>query len=101
MTLDSPAEAENSQLLQTGVAVEKLTHQKMAKKNFALGSPTNDFLDFPRHFLPPNFGCFGENGVFQQPQAITLKCPAQGHDECNGDVSTVIDSDAVHLQLKR
>jgi hypothetical protein len=22
-------------------------------------------------------------------QAITLKCPAQGHDECNGDVSTV------------
>jgi hypothetical protein len=27
------------------------------------------FLDI---FYPPNFGCFDENGVFQQPQAITL-----------------------------
>jgi hypothetical protein len=34
------------------------------------------------YFTHPDFCDFEENGVFQQPQAITLKCPAQGHDEC-------------------
>jgi hypothetical protein len=46
----------------------------MLEKTFALGSPTNDFLGFPGHFLPPNFACYGENGVFQQPQAIAQAC---------------------------
>jgi hypothetical protein len=31
----------------------------------------------PDIFYPPNFRCFDKNGVFQQPQAITLteNCP--------------------------
>jgi hypothetical protein len=60
------------QLSQTGVAVEKLTRRKMAEKTLhyeALQTTFSIFLDI---FYPPNFGCFGENGVFQQPQAMTL-----------------------------
>jgi hypothetical protein len=41
-------------------------------KNFALGCPTNDVLVFLDILYPPNFACFGKNGVFQQPQAIAL-----------------------------
>ena len=33
------------------------------------------FLDI---FYPPNFRCFDENGLFQQPQAITLIDPFPG-----------------------
>jgi hypothetical protein len=46
------------QLLQSGVAVEKLDHQKMAGKALHLGSPTNDFLGLGRHFLSPKFRLF-------------------------------------------
>src|ERR1039458_7717117 len=59
------------QLSQTGVAVEKLTRRKMAEKTLhyeALQTTFSIFLDI---FYPPNFGCFGENGVFQQPRLIT------------------------------
>ena len=35
----------------------------------ALQTPFSVFLDI---FYPLNFRCFDENGVFQQPQAITL-----------------------------
>jgi hypothetical protein len=56
----------------TGVAVEKLFHAKFAKiksRQDALQATFSVFLDI---FYPPNFGCFDENGVFQQPQAISL-----------------------------
>jgi hypothetical protein len=55
------------------VAVEKLLLAKFAKiksRQDALQTTFSIFLDI---FYPPNFGCFGENGVFQQPQAIALK----------------------------
>ena len=38
----------------------------------ALQTPFSVFLDI---FYPLNFRCFDENGVFQQPQAITLIDP--------------------------
>jgi hypothetical protein len=46
------------------VAVEKLTHQKNGRKHFALGSPVNDVLSFPRLFLSLQFGCLGRKGSF-------------------------------------
>ena len=48
MTLDSPAEAENSQLLQTGVAVEKLDLSKLVENTLrqeALQATFSIFLD--------------------------------------------------------
>jgi hypothetical protein len=53
-----------SPLSLTGVAVEKLTRWEMGEKNFALGSPTNDVLRFPRHFLSHNFPLFQEKVTF-------------------------------------
>jgi hypothetical protein len=50
--------------LQSGVAVENLTYLKMAEKNFASGSPTNDILGFLDMFYPPNFACLGRKGSF-------------------------------------
>jgi hypothetical protein len=47
------------------VAVEKLPHQKNDRKNFALGSLTNDFLSFLRHFLCPRFFAVSRKGLFQ------------------------------------
>ena len=58
------------QLLLTGVAVEKLFPAKFAKTKLhqdALETTFSVFLDI---FYPPNFRCFDENGVFQQPQAV-------------------------------
>jgi len=54
------------------VAVEKLLRAKFAKiklRQDALQTTFSIFLDI---FYPPNFRCFEENGVFQQPLAITL-----------------------------
>ena len=60
------------------VAVEKLLLLKFAKIKSRQDAPQTTFWVFLDIFYPPNFRCFEENGVFQQPQAITLKCPAQG-----------------------
>jgi hypothetical protein len=64
--------------LLTGVAVEKLFPAKFAKTKLhqdALQTTFSVFLDI---FYPPNLRCFDENGVFQQPQAITLIDPEIG-----------------------
>jgi hypothetical protein len=64
--------------LQSGVAVEKLLHEKFAKiklRQDALGATFSVFLDI---FYPPFFRCFEENGLFQQPQAIALKTLFRG-----------------------
>src|ERR1019366_7552863 len=37
---------------------------KTGRKNFALGSPANDFLGFPRHFLSPKFRPFSGKRSF-------------------------------------
>jgi hypothetical protein len=53
------------------VAVEKLFPMKFAKITLhqdALQTTFSVFLDI---FYPPNFCCFDENGVFQQPRLIT------------------------------
>jgi hypothetical protein len=47
----------------------------MRKNKIASGCATNRLLSFPGHFLSPNFRRFEENGLFQQPQAITLIDP--------------------------
>jgi hypothetical protein len=49
------------------VAVEKLDLSKLVEKNFALGSPTNDFLGFPRHFPSPEFWLFYGKWTFSTP----------------------------------
>jgi hypothetical protein len=59
----------------SGVGVEKLFPAKFAKiksRQDALQTTLSVLLNI---FYPPNFGYFEENGVFQQPQAITLKTP--------------------------
>ena len=55
------------------MGVEKLTHQKIGKNTLRQEAPQTTFLIFLDIFYPPNFGRFEENGVFQQPQAISLK----------------------------
>ena len=55
------------------MAVEKLTHQKMAEKTLrydALQTLSTIRVDIS---YPRNSGCFEKNGLFQQPLAITLK----------------------------
>jgi hypothetical protein len=64
-------------VLLAGVAVEKLLPAKFTKiksHSDALQTTFSTLLDI---FYPPNFRCFDKNGVFQQPQAITLteNCP--------------------------
>jgi hypothetical protein len=53
------------------VAVEKLLSVKFAKiklRQDALQTIFSIFLDI---FYPPNFRCFEENGLFQQPRLFT------------------------------
>ena len=60
------------------MAVEKLFPAKFGKiklRQDALQTSFSVFLDI---FYPPIFRCFDENGVFQQPQAITLIDPELG-----------------------
>jgi hypothetical protein len=45
------------------VAVEKLTHQKMAEQAFHQEA-TNDVLGLGRHFLSPRFRLFATKGEF-------------------------------------
>jgi hypothetical protein len=63
---------------ETSVGVEKLFPAKFAKiksRQETLQTTFSVFLDI---FYPPNFGYFEENGLFQHPQAITLKTPVAG-----------------------
>jgi hypothetical protein len=65
--------AQMAQVLLSGVAVEKLPHQKTVEKNFALGCPTQTTISVSVDILnPPNFGGFQTRGLFQDPQAFTL-----------------------------
>src|SRR5580692_6545764 len=57
-------QSQSGRRVQSTVAVEKLTRQNNGRKHFALGSPTNDVLSFPRHFLSLQFGCLGRKGSF-------------------------------------
>jgi hypothetical protein len=54
------------------VAVEKVTHQKMAEKTLRYDALQTTFSIRVDIFYPPNFGCFEKNGLFQQPLAIAL-----------------------------
>jgi hypothetical protein len=63
------------------VAVEKLFPAKFAKTKLhqdALETTFSVFLDI---FYPPNFRCFDENGVFQQPRLITTVTRKNGDKE--------------------
>jgi hypothetical protein len=81
--------AQDCQLTLSGVGVEKVHFPQNSKylgDRKCLGKLRKSFAGLPSAIL---FSRISPEGVFQQPQAITLKCPAQGHDECNGDVATV------------
>ena len=54
------------------MAVEKLLPEKFAKIKLRQDALQTTFLFFLDVFYPLNFGCLEENGVFQQPLAITL-----------------------------
>src|ERR1700722_12159978 len=58
-------QSQSGRRVQSTVAVEKLTRQNNGRKHFALGSPTNDVLSFPRHFLSLQFGCLGRREFFK------------------------------------
>jgi hypothetical protein len=64
--------------LKTGVAVEKLTSGKCSEKLWRQDALQTTFSVRVDIFYPPNFGCFEKSGLFQQPQAFTLKTPWQG-----------------------
>jgi hypothetical protein len=53
------------------VGVEKLFPAKFAKTKLRQDALQTTFSVFLDIFYSPNFRCFDENGVFQQPQAIT------------------------------
>jgi hypothetical protein len=61
--------------VKSGVAVEKLLSAKFAKIKSRHDAQQTTFSVFLDIFYPPIFGCFEENGLFQHPQAITLKTP--------------------------
>jgi hypothetical protein len=68
-------------LTKSGVAVEKLVPAKFGKiksRQDALQTTFSVFLDIS---YPPNLAVWDERGVFQQPQAITLKTPVAGVNE--------------------
>jgi hypothetical protein len=54
------------------VAVEKFDLSRLAQKLLLQEALQATFWVFLDIFYPPNFGCFEENGVFQQPQAFAL-----------------------------
>jgi hypothetical protein len=56
------------------VAVEKLDLSKLAEKTLRQEALQTTFLVFLDIFYPPNFRCFEENGVFQQPRLISSIC---------------------------
>jgi hypothetical protein len=47
-----------------GLWLLKTHSPEHGRKHFALGSPTNDVLSFPRHFLSLQFGRLGRKGSF-------------------------------------
>jgi hypothetical protein len=46
------------------------------RKNFALGSPMNDVLSFPRHFLSLQFGGLGRKWGFSTATRFIANHPA-------------------------
>jgi hypothetical protein len=66
--------------LLTGVAVEKLTLQKMTEKTLRQDALQTAFSIPVDIFYPQNFSCFENNGLFEQPQAIIL-IEIYGHRE--------------------
>src|ERR1039458_10353917 len=45
-----------------------------ARKNFAIGTATNDFLGFPRHFQSPKFRLFRRKWTFSTPTPDYVNC---------------------------
>ena len=60
------------------MAVEKLLPAKFAKIKLRQDALQTTFLVFLDIFYPPIFGCFEENGLFQDPQASTRFDPKTG-----------------------
>src|SRR5438105_6469469 len=80
---------------QSPVGVEKLFPAKFAKIKSCQDAPQTTFSVFLDIFYPPNSCCFEENGVFQQPQAFTIRTPvnsaiAVSANHCGG-ISVPLD----------
>jgi len=58
------------------VAVEKLLRPKFPKIKLRYDALQTTFLIFKTFCIPQILAVWEETGVFQQPQAITLKMPA-------------------------
>jgi hypothetical protein len=57
-----------------------LLKNSLTRKNFASGSPTNDFLSFRDIFYPPSFVGLEETGLFNTHaslQQLTISCRKQ------------------------
>ena len=55
------------------MAVEKLDLSKLVEKTLRQEAVQTTFLVFLDIFYPPNFRCFAENGVLQQPQVVSVE----------------------------
>jgi hypothetical protein len=64
--------------LPSGVAVEKLDLSKLVEETLRYEALQTTFLIFLDIFYPSNCCCFEKNGVFQQPQAVTLRILVPG-----------------------
>ena len=65
-------------MLQNPVAVEKLLRPKFAKIKLRYDALQTTFLIFETFCIPQILAVWEETGVFQQPQAVTLRIPAPG-----------------------
>ena len=63
--------------------VEKLDLSKLVEKTLREEALQTTFLFFLDIFYPPNFRCFAENGVFQQPRDHFTQNP------CGGTMSVI------------
>ena len=85
------------------MAVEKTHSPENGRKNFALGSPTNDFLGFPRHFLSPKFRLFWRKRSFSTatPDNNSYRLNESGHLRPLRPVGRDREEDAVMLPPAR
>ena len=87
------------------MAVEKLLPAKFTKIKLRQDALQTTFLVFLDIFYPPNSGCFGENGVFQQPRLFAaignsyVKEPGQEVGLSSGSLVHAAQMGASHLRF--
>ena len=84
----------------TPVAVEKLLPTKFAKIKSRQEALQTTFSVFLIIYYPPNFGCFEENGLFQQPRLFTT-VEALSDNQAENCTRPLMDSHPTRLLTTR